>query len=306
MIDPDMKTVLDGLADVKPMEMMSIDEIRSFIGPAPIESRRPVGSVEDRMTDGGVPFRVYGPMSPVSGGLLVYFHGGGFVSGSVESHDNVARDLCEALGRVTVSVEYRLAPENPFPAAADDCLSSVLWMIANSEELGYDRRHGVLLSGDSAGANLATVTCMRMPKSVLGNITGQILVYPVTAYHTPPTDSYLRYGDGYMLTRGAMKLFWDNYIESPDDIAHPYAAPLRADDLSGLPPALVLTAEYDPLRDEGEAYAAALARAGVDVTVKRYPGLIHGFMRMAGNSARAAESLGDIRAWVVDREDIRG
>ena len=302
MLDPDMARILDVLNDMKPMEDMTLKELRAFLAPLPKDQRRPVGGFKDVVTPEGIPVRLYTPTQRRSDALLVYIHGGGFVLGSVESHDNVARELCEALGAATISIEYRLAPEHRFPAAPDDCLAGVLWAARNAEALGANPGR-IILSGDSAGANLAAVTCLRLRDEGGPAIAGQVLVYPVTDYHTPPTPSYIENADGFALTRSAMIRFWRDYITDPSEQRHPYAAPLNAPNLSNLPPALVLTAEYDPLRDEGEAYAEKLRGAGVPVSLKRYDGLIHGFLRMTAASPRAAESVDQIRNWVEGLSD---
>lgn len=297
MLDPVMAAVLEQLKNTRPMDQMSLEEIRAFVAPMPIENRRPVGRVEDRLIPGEIPVRIYRPTALRSDSLLVYFHGGGFVIGSIETHDNVAREMCETLGCTTISVDYRLAPEHPFPAAPDDTLASVRWAAEHAAELGVSPDR-IILSGDSAGANLAAVTCLRLRDEGGPSVAGQILVYPVTDYHTPPTPSYIANAEGYSLTRGAMIRFWRDYITDASEQRHPHAAPLNAGDFSGLPPALILTAEYDPLRDEGEAYAAKLKDAGVPVQSIRYDGLIHGFLRMTTISKRAAAALDDMREWV--------
>jgi acetyl esterase len=297
MLDPDMTRVLESLKAMKPMEEMTLEELRAFVVPTPVEQRRPVGGIEDFATPGGIPIRLYRPTRRRSDNLMVYLHGGGFVIGSIETHENVARNFCEALGANTLSVEYRLAPEHRFPAGLDDCLAAVRWAAAHASELGVSRDR-IILGGDSAGATLAAVTCLRLRDDGGPAIAGQVLGYPVTDYHTPPTQSYIDNAKGYSLTRAAMIRFWRYYINDASEQRHPYAAPLNAADLSSLPPALILTAEYDPLRDEGEAYAARLRESGVPVKLTRYDGLIHGFLRMTAISSRAAATFEDIREWV--------
>lgn len=296
MLDPTMVAVLEQLKDIKPMDQMSLDELRAFVTPMPMERRRPVASVEDIVIPPALPARLYRPTQAKTDALLIYFHGGGFVIGTVETHDHVAREFCEALGCATISVDYRLAPEHRFPAAPDDCLAAVRWAGENAAALGVPSGR-IILIGDSAGGNLATVTCARLRDEGGPAIAGQILAYPVTDYHSPPTPSYLANAEGYSLTRGAMIRFWHDYLVEEAESRHPHAAPMRAADLSNLPPALVLTAEYDPLRDEGEAYAARLEQAGVAVKLIRYDGLIHGFLRMTSVSPRAAGALTDIADW---------
>lgn len=296
MLDPHMAAVLDQLRGTKPMDQMSLEELRAAMAPVPMERRRPVARVEDITIPTKIPARIYRPTAAQFDALLIYFHGGGFVIGTIETHDHVARDLCETLGCTTLSVDYRLAPEHRFPAGPDDCLAAVRWAGENAAALGVPSGRIVLI-GDSAGGNLATVTSARLRDEGGPAIAGQVLAYPVTDYHTPPTSSYLANAEGYSLTRGAMIRFWHDYLAEECQSSHPHAAPLRADDLSSLPPTLVLTAEYDPLRDEGEAYAARLEQAGVPVTLIRYDGFIHGFLRMTSVSPRAAAALTDIANW---------
>jgi len=241
------------------------------------------------------------PEAAARGGLTVFFHGGGFVIGSLETHDHVCRDLRAQSGAAVLSVDYRLAPEHKFPAAPDDCLQAVRWAAEHAAALGVDPSR-IVLAGDSAGATLAAVTALRLRDEGGPAVRAQVLVYPVTDYHTPPTRSYLENAEGYSLTRAAMIRFWADYLHdahNAQDALHPHASPLRAASLAGLPPALVLTAEYDPLRDEGEKYAHRLLDAGVPVTLWRHAGLIHGFFRMGLASVRAREALARTAAWIA-------
>ncbi|MFT3972093.1 MAG: alpha/beta hydrolase [Amaricoccus sp.] len=304
MLDPAIAAVVEQLKSQKALHDLTLEEMRSFMPPLPMEQRRPVASVRDTVTTGGVPVRLYQPTERRNDWLLVYFHGGGFSIGSIETHDNVARDLCETLGCTAMSVEYRLAPEHRFPAAPDDCLAAVRWAAENAAELGISPDH-IVLAGDSAGGNLATVTCLRLRDEGGPKPLGQIMIYPVTDHYDPATQSYTDFATGYLLTRQAMIRFWDLYLNDASERHHPHAAPIRADDLSGLPPALVMTAGYDPLRDEGEAYAARLQEAGVPVKVIRYDGLIHGFTRMTTTISAATATLEDIRAWAETLPDGR-
>ena len=304
-LDPEIATVLDALKGMKPMEEMTLEELRASMSPLPPERRAPVGATEDRTIANGVPVRIYRPETQTAETLVLYFHGGGFVIGNLESHDHVARDLCNATGGPVVAVDYRLAPEHKFPAGPDDCLAAAHWAAAAAAELGSSPRR-LVLAGDSAGATLAAVTSLRLRDEGGQMPAGQVLAYPVTAYHTPPTQSYLDNASGYSLTRNAMIRFWADYVTSPEDAQHPHAAPLLAPELTGLPPALVLTAEFDPLRDEGDAYAERLAAAGVAVTHRRYEGLIHGFMRMSAVSTRAREILAETGAWIRDLPPAQG
>jgi acetyl esterase len=243
-----------------------------------------VGKVEDRKLpgpDGTIPVRVY---TPAGGGpfpVLVYFHGGGWVLCDLETHDPVCRSLANAAECIVVSVDYRLAPEHKFPAAGDDCYAATQWVMNNASLLDGDPDR-VAVGGDSAGGNLAAVVTL-MARDLGGRTpVFQLLVYPATDYYIPGTPSLEENADGYFLTRDDMVWFWNHYLNDQSEAADPYACPLRASSLAGLPPALVITAEFDPLRDEGEAYARRLGEAGASVELVRYDGMIHGFFSMAG------------------------
>lgn len=243
--------------------------------------------VTDDATAGGLPVRRYRP-SGATGRLptLVYLHGGGFVIGSIETHDALCRDLCAASGWQVLSVDYRRAPEHRYPSAHDDALAAVRGALEQADELEIDTTCWAV-GGDSAGAHLATVTCRRLRDEGSDLPALQVLIYPVTDLADPDAHrSYHDNAEGYVLTAATMRFFADAYVPEVDRRSEPDASPLRAE-LSGLPPALVLTAEYDPLRDEGEAYAAALRDAGVRCTLTRYDGAVHMFAQM-GSTAIAA------------------
>lgn len=254
---------------------------------------RPVGHVEDRWIEGGdgAPMRVrlYSPgrrAQPLP--LVLLFHGGGFVFGSIEgNYDHACRVLCaDALCHV-VSVDYRLAPENKFPAAADDCWAALLWVQRQAPELGADPGR-IFMAGGSAGGNLAAVTALRARDLKGPAVRGQVLFYPVADYPHPPTPSSLEFASGYYLTRADVVWFWEQYLGRPQDADSPYAAPLRASSLSGLPPALVITAGCDPLRDEGEQYARRLQQSGVPTELVRHEGMVHGFLAFPTPAAEQA------------------
>lgn len=274
-------------------QAVSLLALMASIGDPPVDSgtpeqaraaraarRRPptedVHHIED-LDAGGVAARFYRPNDRPDLGLLVYFHGGGWVIGDLESHDNVCRALANGSGHAVLSVDYRLAPEHPFPAGLEDCVTALRWAHANAASLGC-RADRLAIGGDSAGGNLtAVVANLGVVPTVF-----QLLVYPVTDC-TRAQPSYDENGEGYFLTKGAMGWFIDHYLAgthgSPTD---PRVSPLFAPDahLAAGPPALVITAEFDPLRDEGDAYAARLQAAGVATSHVRFGGMFHGFFSL--------------------------
>lgn len=240
-----------------------------------------VGAVADTTLPGPagpIPVRVYTPEGDGPFPVLVNFHGGGWVIGDLDTADAVCRDICRTAGCVVVSVDYRLAPEHPFPAAVEDACAAVAWVADNMAQLQGNGRLAV--GGESAGGNLAAVACQWARDRGGPAIHFQLLLYPVVD-HDMERASYRENGAGYMLELDTMRWFWDHYCPDPAHRADPQASPLRAADLSNLPPALVVTAEFDPLRDEGEAYAAALAAAGNEAEAVRYDGLVHDFFATA-------------------------
>jgi acetyl esterase len=251
-------------------------------------------SVEDGALpgpEGEIPVRIYRPRASAAVGLpvLAFFHGGGWVFGGLDSHDAVCRILAHEAGALTVSVDYRLAPEHAFPAAYEDCLAATRWLLANAGELGGDARR-LAVAGDSAGGNLAAAACLALRDRPRRPVF-QLLVYPATDM-AADSDSHRAFADGYLLTRAAIAWCLERYLRggNADDVC---ASPLRAQDLAGAAPALVQTAEFDPLRDEGKAYADKLAAAGVPVTHTCYAGMIHGFVRMGALVDAAGEALSE-------------
>jgi len=246
---------------------------------------------------GKLPIRLYTPHGAGPFPLLVFFHGSGFVLCSLATHDGMCRNLCAGAACIVASVDYRLAPEHKFPAGIDDCLHATRWAAAHAAELGADPAC-IAVAGDSAGANMAAVTALRLRDEGGPGLRSQLLLYPVTDYHTPGTPSYEENAEGYGLTRDTMKWFWGHYLSDASQRAHPHASPLRAPDLSGLPPALVITAEYDPLRDEGERYADQLRTAGVSTALTRYDGVNHGFMFWVGVVDKAGVAMNEACEWL--------
>lgn len=241
-----------------------------------------VGKVENRRIPGpagDIPIRIYHPEGSGPFPIHLHYHGGGWVIGDLDTHDADCREVCRRAGVIVIAVDYRLAPEHPYPAAVEDCFAAAQWAAANAAAIGG---HGgpVSVGGDSAGGNLAAVVSRLARDAGAPEINFQLLIYPVTDA-AMDTASYTENSDGYMLTRQSMNWFWESYCSDPARRLEPDASPLRAADLAGLPPAHVMTAEFDPLRDEGEAYARRLQEAGVAVTCERYDGLIHGFFSQA-------------------------
>jgi len=253
--------------------------------------REDVASVRDHrvaVAGGELLVRVFTPHAVAPRPALVYFHGGGWVTGDVDTHEGICRTLANAAGCVVASVDYRCAPEHTFPTAAEDAYAATRWVAAQASELGVDAGR-IAVCGDSAGGNLAAAVALMARDRGGPRLSFQVLVYPITDcdFETP---SYRDNAEGYLLTREGMRWYWDQYVPNPADRANPYVSPMRATSLAGLPPALVITAEYDPLRDEGEAYARKLGAAGVPVAHTRYPGMIHAFYRFTStvDAARAA------------------
>jgi acetyl esterase len=258
-----------------------------------------VGRVEDRAIPGPageIRLRVTAPAGAGPFPALIYFHGGGWVAGNLDTHDALCRAITNAAGIAVVSVDYRLAPEHPYPAAVEDAYAATAWVVEHGPTIGVDPgRVGV--GGDSAGGNLAAVVALRARDAGRGGprLACQLLIYPITNDDLE-SASYREFARGYMLTGEAMAWYWDQYV--PDHAARrqPWVSPLRAEDLGGLPPALVITAGYDVLRDEAEAYAARLAGAGTVARLSRYEGMIHGFLRRAAIFDQARTALDEIGA----------
>ncbi|BAD41110.1 alpha/beta hydrolase [Symbiobacterium thermophilum] len=257
----------------------------------------PVAGVVDRTVPGPagkIPVRIYTPAGEGPFPVLLYFHGGGWVLGSPDTVHATCALLANRAGAVVVSVDYRLAPEHKFPAAAEDCYAATVWVAENARTIGGDPRR-IAVAGDSAGGNLAAVVSLMARDKGYPDLAYQVLIYPVTD-HNFDTPSYRENGNDYFLTTAMMQWFWDHYIRSEADGRDWRASPLQAADVSGLPPAFVITAEYDPLRDEGEAYARKLIEAGSAVTVKRYLGQIHGFCTLLGAMPAGRQALEDAAA----------
>lgn len=256
----------------------------------------PIGKIENRTFPGpacDIPVRIYTPVAAGTTPLpcLVYFHGGGWVIGDLETHEGACRLLANDSGCRVISVDYRLAPEHVFPAAADDCFAAVKWASENASQLGIDPNR-IAVGGDSAGGNLGAVVCQMARDAGGPAIAFQLLIYPATDM-TLATASKTENATGYFLEAKLMDYFYAHYVPKGTDPNDPRLSPLRAKSLAGLPPAYVITAQYDVLRDEGRMYAEKLQAAGVKATLINYPSMIHGFVTMAGAIAAARPAIAD-------------
>ena len=285
-VDPQIQALLDKGAGVPATHTLPVDEARTqyeariaVMAPAPQMAE--VAEREIAGPGGPLKLRIYTPSGVGPFPLMVFFHGSGFVLCSLETHDGMCRNLAAGIGCVVVSVDSRLAPEHKFPAGPDDCLAATRWAAEHAAELDADAGR-IMLAGDSAGGNMAAVVALRVRDEGGSKLCGQMLLYPVTDYHTPGTPSYVENAEGYGLTRKTMEWFWNHYLNDASEAESPYASPLRAKDLSGLPPTYALSAEFDPLRDEAELYGARLEEAGVPVEITRRPGMNHGFLFWCG------------------------
>jgi len=291
-VDPPIQAMLDAMAEAGGPSLSDLTPVqgRELMKNLALAdgAGEPVAHVDDRAI-AGVPVRVYrAEGTPASDApCLVWIHGGGFVIGDLDSTDSVARKLANRTGAVVVSVDYRLAPEAPFPAAPDDCLAVLEAIVGNPSELGVDVSR-IAVGGDSAGGNLAAVTAISARDQGVP-LRHQLLVYPATDL-TMSHPSIVENGEGYLLTKDGMEWFMRHYLgdQEPKD---PKASPLYADRLDGVAPATVITAEFDPLRDEGNAYADRLRDAGVPVEHRQFDGQIHGFFGMTGITAGAVEAV---------------
>ena len=251
--------------------------------------------VEDR-SGGGVPLRVYKPHDKATKprGVVLYLHGGGFVLGNLDIYDSTCRTLCKDSDNIVVSVDYRLAPEHPFPAAVEDCHAALKWLAANAAEIGGDPQR-LAVCGDSAGGNLAAVLALLARADGIA-LRLQVLVYPVTAAAPGDLPSHTEFAEGYVLSRKAMQAFTQHYFGGAGRAPDWRGAPLLAKDLSGLAPALILVGSYDVLRDDSVAYAKALTEAGVLTTLVEYRGLSHGFINMASFLSAGRVALDQVTA----------
>jgi acetyl esterase len=300
-LDPAARSVLEVMeaGGLPPIEQLSPAEargnregMRALAGDAV-----PVAQVEDieiAGLGGPLKLRIYTPDAVGSPHpCLLFFHGGGFVICDLDTHDNICRALAAGSRAVVIAVDYRLAPEHKFPAAVEDCEAATRWVAANSARLKIDPSL-IAVGGDSAGGNLATVVARRLRDSDGPSLALQILIYPVTDVRISDTPSMSEFSEDNFLTRPAMQWFMAHYLNQPLEASHPDASPLLAQDLKGLPPALVITAECDPLCSEGQAYAERLKEAAVPVNYICYPGMIHAFVSMRAAFPQSQQAIAEM------------
>lgn len=293
-----------GLLDI---EADTVDQIRNVakaegpvIGTGPAVKR--VEEIDIEGPGGTLPLRIYHPSSPDPRRAILFLHGGGWVLGDLDHADADCRRLCADTGSLVVAVDYRLAPEDPFPAGLEDAYAALGWLAEKVGSTSGPRR--LVVGGDSAGGNLTAAVTLLARERGGPAIDHQLLIYPVTDRDFE-TDSYCKFGDGYLLTRVAMELFWTSYVPAASGSTDPLAAVLRAEDLSGLPAATVVVAGCDVLRDEAEAYGLRLRLADVRVDVLRYPGQLHGFWTYGGASDIGRRVNADVLTSLESGEQIR-
>jgi len=282
-LDPEAQAYLDQMAALGPasLDAFSPEMVREAkkLEFASLDEPEAVAHVENRIISvpgGDIPLRIYTPVGDGPFPLLVFFHGGGWVICDLDTHDHVCRSLAKGAGCIVVSVGYRLAPEHKFPAAPEDCYAATQWVAEHAALLHGDASR-ITVGGDSAGGNLTAAVTLMARERGGPPLIFQLLIYPVTDA-TGSSPSMIENAEGYGLTRADMIWFTNHYLNNEDEQKDPLASPLLAPNLSGLPPALVITAEYDPLRDEGELYGQRLKDAGIPVAIIRYNGMIHGFV----------------------------
>ncbi|TFH25226.1 MAG: alpha/beta hydrolase [Myxococcales bacterium] len=285
-----------GFGDISDLDSIEPPALRALMAGMPTGAAEPrrMAEVFEREIDGPdypLKVRIYRPETATEGPppIVVYFHGGGFCICDLDTHDATCRSLAHAAGALLVSVDYRLAPEAKFPAAAEDCYAATVSVAAVAAELGGDPQR-IAVAGDSAGGNLAAVVALMARDRGGPALAHQLLIYPVID-HDFDTVSYREFAEGYLLTRQMMMWFWRHYLSRPEDGDDPFASPIRADNHIGLPPTTIVTAEFDPLRDEGEAYGRRLRESGVTVEIIREEGLIHGFFGFEGMVERADRAI---------------
>ena len=307
-LDPKARALLTAIAaaEVTDLNALPIEIIREQIESRYAKLRLPckvVGDIIDvqvQGSDGLIPLRIYIPLGEGPFPVVVFIHGGGWVLFTPESYDPVCTHLCHDTKCLVVSVGYRLSPEFKFPAALNDCYEAVGWTAQHIDEYNGDAGR-LALTGDSAGGNLVAVTAIRLRDEDGPACCGQVLLYPVTDYYKTQRDSYREFAQGFGLTYADMEWFWSHYLESPVDVTNPMACPMLTSSLSGLPPAFVIVAGNDLLRDEGIEYAHRLMEAGVPTHLSEYDEMIHGFISYLGILGHARTALTEVSRWLNHR-----
>lgn len=303
-LHPVIQTALASAAALPAYDTLPVAQARAQakLGYPPRKDPVQVGEVRNLDIPGpggALALRIYRPVGQAPSPVIVFFHGSGFVILDLDTHDDICRRLCVGASCIVVSVDYRLAPEHKFPAAPDDCLAATRWVAAHAGEFGGDASR-MVVAGDSAGGCLAAVTAQRIRDEGGPPLQGQLLWYPVTDYPTSTPNSYLAYGSGFGLTQAGIRWYWDQYLEDPSAGCHPHASPMRAVSPRDLPSAYVLVAEFDVLRDEGEAFARRLVDGGVETVARCWPSMNHGFLKYTGVIADADAAMADACAWLKD------
>jgi acetyl esterase len=301
---PQLQAFIEETEDAPAFHELPIEDVRATTSEVfAVEEPEPVEEVIDRTIEGpggDLPLRIYLPEGEGPLAATMFFHGGGFVSGGLDSHDEFCRTLANTVGIAVVAVDYRLAPEHPFPAAVEDAYTATEWVAGNAPEFGGDPDR-LAVTGDSSGGNLAAVVAHMARDRDGPDISYQALLYPSVSHHQE-WESIDQNGEGYFITKQDLVWFDEHYLEDDIDAMNVYASPLLAADLGGLPPATVVTGGFDPLRDEGIAYADRLEEAGVDVSHHHYDDAIHAFTQMAAEPFEfepSREALSDVA------EDLR-
>jgi acetyl esterase len=298
MLHPTLKEIITVTKEAKnlPLSRISLAEVRR--GPMKIRplagEPKPMAKVMNHIIhtdEGNLLMRLYYPKDNKPLPIVLYFHPGGFVKGDIDSHDPVCRNLAEASRCLIASINYPLAPENPFPKAVIAAKEALHWIYSHPSELNADGR--IAIAGENAGGNLAAVLTQEVREQIHPKISFQVLVYPQTDF-TFSSLSHQEYSTGYLLEKDSIEWYKKQYVPKNHDPMDPRISPLFAHDFSSLPPALIITAEYDPMRDEGEIYAQKLKSAGVPTTLKRYKGMVHGFFQMGGLLDEARLAINEV------------
>jgi acetyl esterase len=308
-LDPQVAALLAPAPEGFEMTSLPVDVLRKYVRESSTAYPKlavPLASIVDRSIPGPggpLPVRLYTPVGQGPFPIVVYFHGGGWVVGDLETQDMICRGLCHGARSVVISVDYRLAPEHRFPAAVEDAFAATRWAAEHAAELGGDASR-LSVAGDSAGANLSAAVALRFRDAQGPALRAQILIYGSCNYPSERTPSADEFASGPILTDAAVDYFWKQYLADPAvEQAHPWASPIRAASHQGLAPAFVASAELDPTRDDGERYAEKLLRAGVPTESRRYPGMPHGFVSWVGLVDQAQRCLDDACAFLARHND---